>query len=119
MLKNYSIKDIYRTIALLTDVEGEGITDSRFLRQKLQRELDRRGRNDRLEVRKIKHGADRSMVRCTVCGGPAVVVPVNTGQATMVGGGYAVAIQCQNRPTKDNTWLPSHCGHTEYRGDTL
>lgn len=49
---------------------------------------------------------------CSVCGSPAVIVPLSRSDR----GNDAIthAIQCQNRPGTDQPWLHGMCGHTEY-----
>ena len=55
-----------------------------------------------------------NIATCSLCGKPAVVVPVNIDQKTRAGESYTHAIQCQNRPATDQPWQDGMCGHTEY-----
>lgn len=113
-LTNFTTQDLYRHLALLAVAEGGEVTDIRFVRQAIQREIDSRGLVQRVQKRSVRRAGRDTERRCPECGGPAVLVPVNTGRGDQIGGGWTHALQCQNRPAKDRPWLPKHCGHTEY-----
>lgn len=63
-----------------------------------------------MKTSKTKRRTD-TIVTCSVCGKSAVIVPLSRHDRT---GTATHAIQCQNRPAKDQPWRDGMCGHTEY-----
>ena len=116
----YKSKDLQNFLSLLNQFESEGVTDVRFMRQRIENHIQSQSwATTRAAPYQSSNRPADNYTTCAICGAPAVIMPVNTTPANQVPGGATHAIQCQNRPTKDNPWLPSHCGHTSYiiKGD--
>jgi hypothetical protein len=63
----------------------------------------------RAEVKKPLRPGDRALKRCSQCGHPAKILPVNVSASTQVGGDYKIAFMCNNEK----------CLHTEYTVDDI
>lgn len=99
------------TAFLLAD--RAGITDINVFRQQLQDYL----RKQRQAIRPTVPVATRTRVvsiKCSICGGPAIKVPVNTDAGNQIDGGYTHAILCRKVPVVGQPWRDHHCGHTDY-----
>lgn len=102
--------DLQNCLALLTIAEADGITDARFLRQRIQNHIDQQHRSTAVMAAKYRRRPDNITI-CKVCGKPAVIVPLARTDRTT---DATHAIQCQNRPAADKPWRDGMCGHTEY-----
>lgn len=111
MLESFSLQDRQNFLAMLTIAEGSGVTDSRIIREQLQRSIDSQYLNAARSSQKYRR---EPQYKCAHCGSSAVLTTLNTEPGNQVEGGITHAIQCQNRPGKYMPWLPIHCGHTEY-----
>lgn len=112
-LSAFKLSDLQNCLALLTLAEGDGVVDARFLRERIQRHIAGKRRISAVTMAKYRRRPD-NITTCSICGSPAVIVPVNNRADNQIGGGYTHAIQCQNRPATGQAWQSGHCGHTEY-----
>lgn len=110
-LSAFSNKDKQNFMAILTAFEADGILDYRFMRQKMQDEINQ---NRQHSIKASGRYKPDNVYTCFVCGKFSIKVPVNRSSGTQVDGDYNFAIQCQNRPTDGKPWESFHCGHTEY-----
>ena len=104
----FSVKDRQHCISMLNIFEGLGITDIRFVRQSLQRDIDAKYT---ATIKKSKKYQPDNITSCSACGKSAIVVPLSSTDRTNTA---THAIQCQNRPATDRPWRDGMCGHTEY-----
>ena len=102
----FSDRDLQNMLSLMNQCESVGVTDIRFVRERLQRHISAGRLSDARKINKFK---SENIVKCKECGGPAIVVPLDKTTAT-----HTHAIQCQNRPATDQPWRDGMCGHTEY-----
>ena len=112
----YSLRDLQNLQSLLITVKQVG-GNSDTLFDAVNRELDSRLQSISLTptTPTFRRRPD-NITTCSVCGKSAIVVPLSSTDRTNTA---THAIQCQNRPAKDQPWLAGMCGHTEYivRGD--
>jgi len=96
-------------MALLSVCEAAGVTDIRFVRQRLYESMAVEARAERAAV--VPHRRSerkkgivrrrgsivRAMAVCQVCGSPAVIERVNVCGSTMVSGPWRSSISCTNK----------------------
>ena len=115
-LKLYSLRDLQNLQAMMDDVKNDG-GDFLDIASQLEAELASRMQtmSMTLPTPATRRRPD-NIATCAVCGGPAVIVPLSRADRSPAA---THAIQCQNRPAKDQPWRDGMCGHTEYivRGD--
>jgi len=87
-LKSYNGKELQNFLAMLNQMEAEGITDIRFIREKLFNEVHSRSQNDRLQIIKAKKDykkKSKNWRQCPSCG-KGFLSPVMTGEDLKVWG---------------------------------
>jgi len=84
----HSGREIQSFIALITQCEAEGVTDVRFIRERLQNHIRTTRRRTRKPVRQV---AKKSQILCQ-CGGNTRVLPVNNTPATQTGNPDEIAV---------------------------
>lgn len=119
ILQAYSESILQNFFQLLIQCESEGITENRYIRQKINDHLTNirmantknfRGgisRDKRIEMKKRKK--ETTLISCSVCGAPSYVEPVNISPATMIGEGLRFAISCMN----------PECRNTDYSDKSI
>jgi len=116
MLKILDSRDIQNFRSLLVSAQTAGL-DLISLTKEVDIELASRSESLIVSAAKpaTRHRPD-NITTCSVCGKSAIVVPLSSTDRTNTA---THAIQCQNRPAKDQPWRDGMCGHTEYivRGD--
>jgi len=110
----YKLSETQNMLQMLNQCEAEGVTDVRFVRQRLHdhisAEMVKKEREYRKTVPRTQRLAqraglaDKTITICSSCGSAAVVEKVNISPATMIGDGLRSAIVCIN----------PGCRHTEY-----
>jgi hypothetical protein len=110
----FSVAELQRFSAMLSQCERVGITDIRIVRQRTSEYIARR--TIAVPARPARRRQPDNITPCPVCGKPAVIVPLPLPDRSPIA---THAIQCQNRPATDKPWRDGMCGHTEYivRGD--
>lgn len=113
MLAAHKISDLQNFRSMLVSNIEAGISDASAIIAL----IDQRLGSFQVSVPRpaTTHRSD-NLTTCTICGKPAIVVPLSIADRTQTA---THAIQCQNRPAKDQPWRDGMCGHTEYimRGD--
>jgi hypothetical protein len=105
----YNLRDLQNLKSLLTAAMREKMTVERLMSFVEKTISEAVAEQQKGEQKGLPTGSV-----CSECGGPAIKTPVNTTPGNQVDGPWTHAVQCQNRPAKDNPWLPKHCGHTDY-----
>ena len=107
-LTAFSVKDNQNCMAILNVFESTGVTDIRFVRQRLQSAID--SKYAMTVTRSGRYKSD-NITTCGLCGGPAAILPLKKSDRSPTA---THAIQCQNRPANDQPWQDGMCGNTEY-----
>jgi len=87
-LEVYPLKTVHHCLTIMNQMEAEGITDIRFIREKLFNEVHSRSQNDRLQIIKAKKDykkKSKNWRQCPSCG-KGFLSPVMTGEDLKVWG---------------------------------
>lgn len=106
-LDSFTIAQLQNFRSMLSAVKMAGITDIAAVDALIEQQLS----GYSTVVTSTAPRRSDNVTACTVCGGPAVMVPLNRADRTA---SATHAIQCQNRPSTDHPWRDGMCGHTEY-----
>ena len=109
-LEVYSYRDLQNTRALLQEAAAAGQTIPEMIAA-IDTALGRYLPAGEPRIAPAKRRRPDNLTTCKICGKPAVIVPLVPADRTLTA---THAIQCQNRPAKDQPWRDGMCGHTEY-----
>lgn len=74
-LNAYTNKELQHFLAMLNQSESRGVTDIRFVREKIQRHIESQYREQKIKVLRVKKVRKIESITCPSCG-QALMVPV-------------------------------------------